>query len=135
MPVSKCILDYFEDKFGYEEAHNLKWHILPHLANNSRFTLVNTSHNIGSKILGIFVRVLKKHWQQKYGDELKWILTYVGAGKDGTVYKAAGWQYLGMTKGFHRVGPVYRNDLMSKASARRCEDVTSYPKKVFIKAV
>ena len=138
MPPSQCVIDYFAKVTGsYEEASkNLKRRILPHLVNNWKFTLTpDAPRNAGSRVLYVFSRLLKKDWKQKYDTEVKWILTYVGAGKEGTIYKAAGWEYLGMTRGLHRVGPVYRNDEMSRSTAEPRKTVTADPKKVFMKYV
>ena len=38
-------------------------------------------------------------WEKKYGDTLTHILTFVGADKNGAVYKADNWQHIGYTAG------------------------------------
>ena len=38
-------------------------------------------------------------WEKKYGDKLKYLITFVGGGHDGAVYKADNWEVIGETSG------------------------------------
>ena len=37
--------------------------------------------------------------KKKYGDKLKYLITFVGGGHDGAVYKADNWEVIGETSG------------------------------------
>jgi hypothetical protein len=136
-PLTKCIQDYFVPYVGsWEASHALKKRVTPSLANNWRFCMTPDSpHNGGTKVLSIFTARLKKDWEMRYGVPLRWILTYVADDHEGSVYKGSNWKFLGMTKGFHRKGCCYRNDPLSRQTARPRENVKTTPKKIFIKDV
>ena len=55
--------------------------------------------NLGSKIL----KELRTHapieWKNKYGNDLTHIMTFVGGGHNGAVYKADNWKVIGQTAG------------------------------------
>ena len=38
-------------------------------------------------------------WKKKYGDDLKWLITFVAGGNNGAVYKADNWKQIGETAG------------------------------------
>ena len=40
-----------------------------------------------------------KAWKEKYGDELKYLVTFVGGGHTGAVYLADNWRQIGYTAG------------------------------------
>lgn len=86
--------------------------------NNWRFCLSKKIPNIGSKIVSVFTKIVRKDWKQKYGDDLNYIITFVAGGNDGTVYRAAGWEFIGYTSGLPPHTAVSmkwdRNDLDSK---------------------
>jgi len=69
------------------------------IANNWRFCMAKNIPNIGTKILKLLRRESKVEWKNKYGDELKYLITFVGGGHDGAVYKADNWTIVGETAG------------------------------------
>jgi hypothetical protein len=89
------------DRFiGWEVAHreaNL-WRI----TNNSRFLIlpwVRIPH-LGSWILGQVLRRLSADWEGKYGHGVVLVETFVERDRfRGTVYQAANWQRVGVTRG------------------------------------
>ena len=95
-PPPKDLLNYLQmNKNQYKEIFNS-------LANNWRFCLIKdniTDKNAGTKILKEFRREAKIEWQDKYDNELKYIVTFVGAGHNGAVYKADNWSLIGKTSG------------------------------------
>ena len=77
---------------------------------NSRFVIFPWVQipNIGSHILGMNLRCLKKDWYDKYQDELLLAETFVDPSLfEGTVYKASNWKKLGSTKGYTKKGKGY----------------------------
>ena len=38
-------------------------------------------------------------WERKYGDKLEYLITFVGGGHNGAVYKADNWEIIGETSG------------------------------------
>jgi hypothetical protein len=101
--MSKPLLEYFRVYSGKFLKETKKVDITPifnKVANNWRFCLLSgVPKNTGSRCLALLCKLGAKEWKRKYGDELRWILTFVGDGKEGIIYKAAGWQYLGVTSG------------------------------------
>ena len=51
-------------------------------------------------------------WKKKYGDDLNYILTFVGGGNNGAVYKADNWDMVGETAGLpkHKMVSMKWND-------------------------
>lgn len=75
---------------------------LPLLANNSRFLILPwvLVRGLGSWILGQISRRISQDWQAKYGHRLVLLETFVERARfEGTVYRAANWQKVGMTTG------------------------------------
>lgn len=68
-------------------------------ANNWRFCMMKSVKNAGTRILKLMRREAKIEWRRKYGDELKWLITFVGAGHNGAVYLADNWKCIGRTSG------------------------------------
>jgi len=92
-------------------------------ANNSRFLILPSWHrpNLGSKVLSLCERRIARDWQESFGHPLLLLETFVDPERfQGTVYKAANWLYLGLTRGFRRTREGYNGDAKS-------------PKKVFVK--
>jgi len=79
-------------KNEYKDAFN-------QFANNWRFCLTESIPNLGTRVLKLMRKQGPYEWARQYGDDLHWILTFVGDGKPGTVYKADNWQYVGQTAG------------------------------------
>jgi len=77
---------------------------------NSRFVIfpwVQTP-NMGSHILGMNLRCLRKDWYHKYQEELLLAETFVDPSLfKGTVYRASNWKKLGSTKGYTKKGKGY----------------------------
>lgn len=96
-----------DQKIGWDKTLRLAH--LNSLANNYRFCLIPDSgvDNLGSMTLRIFRETLKRRWEEKYGDPLWALETYVepneggGIGKfrRGSVYLADNWILVGKTKG------------------------------------
>ncbi len=100
-----------------EHLRNLAWVI-----NNSRFLIFPWVHvkNLGSHILGQVVRRVREDWQERWGYSPVLAETFVDPERyEGTCYKAANWQYLGMTTG--------------EGLVRKGKTYTTTPKKIFVK--
>ena len=87
---------------------NLTWVI-----NNSRFLIFPWVgvKNLASHILGQVARRISDDWQQRWGYRPVLMETFIDPGHfAGSCYKAANWQYLGMTtgEGLVRKGKRYR---------------------------
>lgn len=97
---SRTMLHYFRLR-NMGNAYKPKWlELLPHIGNNWRFTLTpEAPKNAASRILSVFTVIGAKDWKERYGDELKWVVTYLGPGKTGAAYKACGWKYIGHSAG------------------------------------
>lgn len=67
--------------------------------NNNVFRLINNEKNLGTQVLRIFRKQIKIDYEQKYGNKLFGIVTFVEPPRTGAVYKADNWQYLGLTQG------------------------------------
>ena len=92
------------------------------VANNTRFVLLRPVPNLGSRVLGLCARHLVRDWPARFHHPLVLLETFVDPSRFvGTVYRAAGWTELGMTRGFRRVRGGYR--------------AGSTPKKVFVRAL
>lgn len=55
--------------------------------------------NVGTQVLKQLRLQAPIEWKNKYGNELKYIMTFVGANKNGAVYKADNWKEIGHTAG------------------------------------
>lgn len=111
-PPCKDILTHLSlSKSKYKDIFNS-------FGNNWRFCLKKKIPNIASQIISKLCVVSKKDWKQKYGDDLKYLITYVGGDNKGTSYKAAGWKHIGYTSGLPPHTAVSmkwdRNELDSK---------------------
>jgi hypothetical protein len=54
-------------------------------------------------LFGLALRRLNSDWDQKYGHPVFLVETFVDPQRfEGTCYRAAGWQHLGMSAGFGR---------------------------------
>lgn len=81
------------------------------VAQNARFCIVPTGEgipNLASKILAMNIDRLSLDWHEKYGHGIVLAETFIDEQRAGTCYKAAGWQALGVTQGFRRIGKAYR---------------------------
>lgn len=55
--------------------------------------------NLGTRILKELRQEAPIEWKNKYGNELKYIITFVGGGHNGAVYLADNWKQIGHTAG------------------------------------
>lgn len=69
------------------------------IANNWRFCMVKKIPNVGTRVLKLLRHQAPIEWNRKYGDTLKYLITFVGGGHDGAVYKADNWEVIGNTAG------------------------------------
>jgi hypothetical protein len=70
------------------------------VCNNYRFTLMPSAPKFsGSVVLGKLEERVVGDWMKHYGDKLVLIETLVKPPRDGTIYKAANWTYVGETRG------------------------------------
>lgn len=107
---------------GWDLRHQYDYDRLKLIANNSRFLILPDWHcrNLGSKILSLCHRRLPADWQEHFGHRLVLLETFVDPQRFvGTVYQAANWSYLGLTRGYRRTRQGYTNTALS-------------PKKVFV---
>lgn len=92
-PPCKDVLRYLGiSKDSYRESFNS-------FANNWRFCMCENLPNIGSKILKLLREEAPKEWKLRYGDTLRVLMTFVGGGHNGAVYKADNWAVVGETAG------------------------------------
>ena len=100
-----------------QRLNNLAWVI-----NNSRFLIFPWVRvkNLASHALGQISRQIRVHWQESWGYSPVLMETFVDpANYQGTCYKAANWQCLGMTTG--------------QGLVRKGKSYTTSPKMIFIK--
>ncbi len=98
-PPPKAMLEYIGmGKYEYKDIFNS-------FANNWRFCMKKSIPNAGSQILKLLREHAPIEWEKKYGDELKYLVTFVGGGNNGAVYKADNWKVIGETAGLpkHKV--------------------------------
>jgi hypothetical protein len=80
------------------------------MANNARYLVLPGSHvpNLATRVMRLTLDRLSTDWCQRYGHPLAAVETFVDPQQfQGTVYRAGGWQELGPTRGFGRVGRDY----------------------------
>lgn len=92
-PTPKAILDYFQvSQKEYDKIFN-------EVADNKRFAMSKHVKNAGTIAIKLIRKRVKQDWKDRYGDDLKAILTTIGSGKSGAVYKADNWIMIGETAG------------------------------------
>ena len=80
------------------------------VANNVRFLILPSVRipNLASKVLSLNVKRLSKDWQERFNHPIVLAETFVDSRYFiGTCYQAAGWTYLGETKGFAKSAKKY----------------------------
>lgn len=92
-PTPKAILEHF----GIRQSDFDK--IFNEVADNKRFCLRSPYPNFGSMVLSLIRKRSKGDWMERYGDNLRAIVTTVGADKSGSIYKADNWICIGETSG------------------------------------
>ena len=83
------------------------------IANNSRFLILPQGRypNVGSRVLGQLERRVAEDWQQRFGHPLLLLETFVDPRRfHGSVYRAANWLELGLTRGFRRIRGGYSDE-------------------------
>ena len=92
-PPPKALLEYLNlNKFEYKDIFNT-------IANNWRFCMKKSIPNAGTQILKKLRLLSPMAWKEKYDDDLNYIITFVGGGNNGAVYKADNWEMIGKTAG------------------------------------
>lgn len=83
---------------------------LHHVVNNIRYLIVPHVRikNLASKVLRMVMARVARDWGKRYGEV--WLYeTFVDRERyRGTCYRAAGWQCLGVTRGYSKKGASYR---------------------------
>jgi len=80
------------------------------VANNARYLVLPGYHvpNLATRVMRLTLERLSADWMQRYGHALAVVETFVDPEQfRGTLYRAGGWQELGPTSGFGRVGRDY----------------------------
>jgi hypothetical protein len=94
-------------------AYNIRYLILP---------FVQVEH-LASHILGCMARLLPLDWERVYGHPVYYLETFVDPGRfRGACYRAANWQYLGLTTGLGK-------DSRDNKPNRSLKEVLGYPLK------
>jgi len=92
-PPPKDLLNYLGmSKYEYKDNFNS-------YANNWRFCMTKSIPNAGSQILKQLRHYAPIEWEAKYRNFLTHLITFVGGGKDGAVYKSDNWEMIGETAG------------------------------------
>lgn len=114
---------------------------LAFVAQNRRFLILpgRKEPNLASRILGLCAQRLADDWQQAYGHPVLVAETFVDPQRfEGTCYRAAGWQPLGLTAGARRVRRDFYDDsgtpkhllvkpLRTEACAQLCAEIWPEP--------
>ena len=80
------------------------------VANNSRFLILPHCHhkNLASRVLSLCRRRIQQDWRDRFGVSLLLLETFVDPTRyQGTIYQAANWRLLGLTKGYARTRAGY----------------------------
>ena len=92
-PPPKDLLSYVGmSKSVYKDNFNS-------FANNWRFCMTTSIPNAGSQILKQLRHHAPIEWEKKYKNFLTHIITFVGGGNNGAVYRADNWDMVGHTAG------------------------------------
>lgn len=105
-------------------------------ANNWRFCMKRKVPNAGTRILKQLRQLAPIEWKHKYGDDLKYIITFVAGGNNGAVYKADNWKCIGETAGL----PTHKSVSMKWDSGEQLKQKFVKPtgenkKLIFIKSL
>jgi hypothetical protein len=97
------------DQFvGLDEKTRLE--CLPYLLNNNRFLILPWIHvqNLASHVLSMSLKRVRVDWEKQYYVEPYMVESFVDRSRfNGTSYISANWTYLGVTKGYGRVGKSF----------------------------
>ena len=97
-----------DEYIGWSEETRLSK--LQHLVTNNRFLILPwiRVQNLASHILSKCLRQLREDWEKQYEIAPYMVETFVDREKYlGTCYVAANWTYLGVTKGYGRLGNTF----------------------------
>jgi hypothetical protein len=88
--------------------------------NNNVFRLIENIPNLGTRILKLFRNQIRKDYLDLYKDNLLGIVTFVEPPRNGALYKADNWFYLGETQGIEvkRRGEDWINKQYSKGTKK-----------------
>jgi len=129
-PPPKDILSYVGmTKSEYKDNFNS-------FANNWRYCLTKSIPNLGSQVLKQLREQGLLYWKSKYGDDLKYMITFVGGGNNGAVYKADNWKHIGYTAGL----PEHKSSSMKWDNKEKLKKLFVKPtgenkKMIFIKEI
>jgi hypothetical protein len=93
------------------------------IGNNWRFCMVKKIPNAGTQILKKLRNIAPISWKEKYGDELKWLITFVAGGNNGAVYLADNWKIIGHTAGL----PKHKSSSMKWNTGEELKDLFVKP--------
>lgn len=105
---------------GWDHRH--QYDRLHLVANNSRFLILPDYHypNLASKVLSLCRQSIQRDWQSAFGFPVLLLETFVDPSRfQGTLYRAANWQYVGDSQGYQRIQTGY-------------SDTKVTPKRVFV---
>jgi hypothetical protein len=90
-------------------APPLQWRRLRFVVNNVRFCCLPPARpNLASRVLAVNLRRLSADWERAYGHPVLLAETFIDPARfRGTCYRAAGWQCLGVTRGFAKQNTRY----------------------------
>ena len=92
-PPPKDLLNYVGmTKSEYKDNFNS-------FANNWRYCMTTSIPNAGSQILKQLRYLAPIEWEKKYKNFLSHLITFVGGGNNGAVYRADNWDMVGYTAG------------------------------------
>ena len=92
-PPPKDLLSYVGmTKSEYKDNFNS-------FANNWRYCMTTSIPNAGSQILKQLRYLAPIEWEKKYKNFLSHLITFVGGGNNGAVYRADNWDMVGYTAG------------------------------------
>tara|TARA_Y100000356_G_scaffold123238_1_gene118054 strand:- start:146 stop:562 length:417 start_codon:yes stop_codon:yes gene_type:complete len=129
-PPPKDMLRYMNlSKFEYKDVFNT-------IANNWRFCMKKSIPNAGTQILKQVRNLAPDAWKEKYGDDLKYLITFVGGGNNGAVYKADNWEMIGETAGL----PKHKSSSMKWNNKKELKELFVKPtgenkKLIFIRRI
>ena len=113
-----------DDWIGW--LRNQRQRRLNFITQNRRFLILPDEHeqNLASRILSLATKRLADDWQRVYGHPVWMVETFVDPQRyEGTCYRAAGWEVLGLTAGARR------------RANRDFYDESGTPKQLFVKAL
>ena len=105
-PPPKDLLSYVGmTKSEYKDNFNS-------FANNWRYCMTKHIPNAGTQILRQLRSLAPTEWEKKYKNFLTHLVTFVGGGNNGAVYKSDNWDMVGYTSGLpkHKSSSMKWND-------------------------